>query len=274
MKSMPIFTGLTQVEMTTNPEWCPLYPTQNPNPHPSTPPSPAPCPLTLLISYPHPSPCFLSRSFANTRLPKPLCWIATLLLLTPDEGLAGGYRKQASKCRERDKTVAGSSSGHHLSKTQRPVQNTVRTVGRGVLLCVEVEGGEPVCNVSFYSVVSVRMSIWVSVVRWCWGGGQWRWGWRSSGPCPSSLGPSKRRGKGQVYRACVLSSMGSPRVSCWVSLSGGRLPFSVARRSDRPLIRGNSMKSYRRAPMAPPIMGPTQYTCWQQKQDLSFTSIM
>lgn len=68
-----------------------------------------------------------------------------------------------------------------------------------------------------------------------------------------------------VYRACVLSSMGSPRVSCWVSLSGGRLPFSVARRSDRPLMRGKSMKSYRRAPMAPPIIGPTQYTCTKRR---------
>lgn len=69
----------------------------------------------------------------------------------------------------------------------------------------------------------------------------------------------------EVYRACVLSSMGSPRVSCWVSLSGGRLPFSVARRSDRPLMRGKSMKSYRRAPMAPPIIGPTQYTCTKRR---------
>lgn len=103
-----------------------------------------------------------------------------------------------------------------------------------------------------------------------WGGGQWSRGWRSSGSCPSSLGPGRRRGQGQVYRACVLSSMGSPRVSCWVSLSGGRLPFSVAKRSDRPLMRGNSMKSYRRAPMAPPIMGPTQYTCGQQTLVLRF----
>lgn len=103
-------------------------------------------------------------------------------------------------------------------------------------------------------------------------GGQWRWGWRSSGPCPSSLSPNWRRGQGPVYRACVLSSMGSPRVSCWVSLSGGRLPFSVARRSDRPLMRGNSMKSYRRAPMAPPIIGPTQYTYRQQTSALAFIS--
>lgn len=64
----------------------------------------------------------------------------------------------------------------------------------------------------------------------------------------------------QAYRACVLSSMGSPLVSCWPSASGGRVPFSVASLSDRPRIRGNSMKSYSRAPMAPPIMGPTQYT--------------
>lgn len=84
----------------------------------------------------------------------------------------------------------------------------------------------------------------------------------AQGLVPHPLAPVGERG--QVYRACVLSSMGSPRVSCWVSLSGGRLPFSVARRSDRPLMRGNSMKSYRRAPMAPPIIGPTQYTCGQQ----------
>lgn len=62
----------------------------------------------------------------------------------------------------------------------------------------------------------------------------------------------------QAYRACVLSSMGSPLVSCCPSASGGRVPFSVASLSDRPRIRGNSMKSYSRAPMAPPIMGPTQ----------------
>ncbi|KAG9340275.1 hypothetical protein JZ751_021722 [Albula glossodonta] len=41
----------------------------------------------------------------------------------------------------------------------------------------------------------------------------------------------------------------------------GRLPFRVASLSDRPRMRGNSMKSYSNAPMAPPIMGPTQYTC-------------
>lgn len=62
----------------------------------------------------------------------------------------------------------------------------------------------------------------------------------------------------QAYRACVLSSMGSPLVSCCPSASGGRVPFSVASLSERPRIRGNSMKSYSRAPMAPPIMGPTQ----------------
>lgn len=64
----------------------------------------------------------------------------------------------------------------------------------------------------------------------------------------------------QAYRACVLSSMGSPLVSCWVSASGGLLPFSVASLSERLRMRGNSMKSYSRAPMVPPIMGPTQYT--------------
>ncbi|TNN73095.1 hypothetical protein EYF80_016581 [Liparis tanakae] len=53
--------------------------------------------------------------------------------------------------------------------------------------------------------------------------------------------------------------MGSPRPSCWPSLSGGRLPFSVARRSDRPLMRGKSKKSYRMAPNAPPIIGPTHH---------------
>ncbi|KAG7220706.1 hypothetical protein INR49_017820 [Caranx melampygus] len=41
----------------------------------------------------------------------------------------------------------------------------------------------------------------------------------------------------------------------------GRVPFSVASLSDRPRIRGNSIKSYSRAPIEPPIMGPTQYTC-------------
>lgn len=86
----------------------------------------------------------------------------------------------------------------------------------------------------------------------------------AQGLVPHPSAPVREGEKGQVYRACVLSSMGSPRVSCWVSFSGGRLPFSVARRSDRPLMRGNSMKSYRRAPMAPPIIGPTQYTCKQQ----------
>lgn len=83
----------------------------------------------------------------------------------------------------------------------------------------------------------------------------------AQGLVPHPSAPGQRRGQEKVYKACVLSSIGSPRVSCWVSLSGGRLPFSVARRSDRPLMRGKSMKSYRRAPMAPPIIGPTQYTC-------------
>lgn len=73
------------------------------------------------------------------------------------------------------------------------------------------------------------------------------------------------------YRACVLSSMGSPLVSCWPSASGGRMPFSVASLSERPRIRGNSMKSYSRAPMAPPIMGPTQYT-WEGKQNVLVTA--
>lgn len=73
----------------------------------------------------------------------------------------------------------------------------------------------------------------------------------------------------QAYRACVLSSMGSPLVSCWPSASGGRVPFSVASLSERPRIRGNSMKSYSRAPMAPPIMGPTQYT-WKDKEQNVF----
>lgn len=70
----------------------------------------------------------------------------------------------------------------------------------------------------------------------------------------------------QAYRACVLSSMGSPLVSCWPSASGGLEPFSVASLSERPRIRGNSMKSYSRAPMAPPIMGPTQYTLKTQRR--------
>lgn len=70
--------------------------------------------------------------------------------------------------------------------------------------------------------------------------------------------PFARPSRRPVYRVCVLSSMGSPRESCWLSPSGGRLPFSVASRSDSPLMRGKSMKSYRRAPAAPPIMGPTQ----------------
>lgn len=65
----------------------------------------------------------------------------------------------------------------------------------------------------------------------------------------------------QVYRDCVLSSMVSALVSCWPSASGGLMPFRTASLSERPSIRGNSMKSYSTAPMAPPIMGPTQYTC-------------
>jgi len=68
----------------------------------------------------------------------------------------------------------------------------------------------------------------------------------------------------QAYRACVLSSIGSPLLSCWPSASG-RLPFSVASLSARPRIRGNSMKSYTIAPRPPPIMGPTQYTQWLTK---------
>lgn len=68
----------------------------------------------------------------------------------------------------------------------------------------------------------------------------------------------------QAYRACVLSSMDSPLVSCWASASGDRMPFSVASLSERSRIRGNSRKSYSRAPIAPPIMGPTQYT-WRGK---------
>lgn len=128
------------------------------------------------------------------------------------------------------------------------------------------------CGTGIILVVSLGVfGLVLCDVVWRRGGGQWRWGWRCSGPCPSSLSPSRRRGQRQVYRACVLSSIGSPRVSCWVSLSGGRLPFSVARRSDRPLMRGNSMKSYRRAPMAPPIIGPTQYTCWQQTSSCQLT---
>lgn len=63
------------------------------------------------------------------------------------------------------------------------------------------------------------------------------------------------------YRAWVLSSMGSPLVSGCPSASGGLSPFSVASLSDRPRMRGNNTKSYSRAPMAPPIIGPTQYTC-------------
>jgi len=64
----------------------------------------------------------------------------------------------------------------------------------------------------------------------------------------------------RAYRAWVLSSMGSPLVSCWPSASGGLVPFRVASLSARPRMRGNSKKSYTRAPIAPPIMGPTQYT--------------
>ncbi|TNN82843.1 hypothetical protein EYF80_006800 [Liparis tanakae] len=70
----------------------------------------------------------------------------------------------------------------------------------------------------------------------------------------------------QAYRACVLSSIGSPLVSCWASASGVRMPFSVASLSARLRTRGNSMKSYSTAPKAPPIMGPTQKTC--QKQNI------
>lgn len=68
-----------------------------------------------------------------------------------------------------------------------------------------------------------------------------------------------------AYRAWVLSSMGSPLVSCWPSGSGGRVPFSVASLSASPRIRGNSKKSYSRAPIAPPIIGPTQYT-WKRQE--------
>lgn len=50
---MPIFTGLTQLETTTNPEWCPLYPTQTPTPTPL--PLPSPSPLTLSLLHPHPA---------------------------------------------------------------------------------------------------------------------------------------------------------------------------------------------------------------------------
>ena len=54
MKSMPIFTGLTQLLNDHKPRVLPSLPYPNPNLHPLTPPSPSPCPLNLLISYPHP----------------------------------------------------------------------------------------------------------------------------------------------------------------------------------------------------------------------------
>lgn len=61
----------------------------------------------------------------------------------------------------------------------------------------------------------------------------------------SSVCPGGGRGGSadHVYRAWVFSSMGSPRVSCCPSPSGGQLPLSTASLSERPLIRGNSRKS-------------------------------
>lgn len=127
MKSMPIFTGLTQLEMTTNPECCPLCPTHTPTLTPLLHPL---LPHALLPFSYHTH--IRASPFILPPLSLPLQYLPPLTVLLDlkvskrhrfaDEGLADRRRKRAG--RERDETATGSGSGHHLSKTQCPVQNT------------------------------------------------------------------------------------------------------------------------------------------------------
>lgn len=68
-----------------------------------------------------------------------------------------------------------------------------------------------------------------------------------------------------VYSACVFSSIGSPGGSLDVLVATGRSPLRIDRRSEILRIRGNKMKSYKKPPIKPPIIGPTQYT-WKNKR--------
>lgn len=66
--------------------------------------------------------------------------------------------------------------------------------------------------------------------------------------------------KATVYSACVFSSTGSPGGSGGALVSTGRSPLRIDKRSETPRIRGKRMKSYRKPPITPPMIGPTQYT--------------
>lgn len=66
--------------------------------------------------------------------------------------------------------------------------------------------------------------------------------------------------KATVYSACVFSSTGSPGGSGGALVSTGRSPLRIDRRSETPRTLGKRMKSYKKPPITPPMIGPTQYT--------------
>jgi len=134
---MPIFTGLTQLETTTNPEYCPLYP----HPHP----------------FIHPRPHYALSPFSyQTHIPA-----SPSSCPRPPEG---------------DEVAAGSGSGRHIYQKHNVefrIQSEDSGGGQGVSFCVEVEG---LCRFYFYysgigkQIVS-RVSIHAMLCEGMGGGG-------------------------------------------------------------------------------------------------------
>lgn len=158
----------------SNPTWndhkprvLPSLPYPNPNPHPSAPPSPAPCPLTLIpTSLPHPHSAHGLPLFLAPASPNLYAWIH--VFHTPSlyrrwrpgwEEEAGGWdggRGRWGSCWFRFWSPL-------IKNTMSSSEYRVRTWDRGVLLCVEVEGCEPVCVCVSVFTVALGESYYVLV---------------------------------------------------------------------------------------------------------------